>query len=162
MTQAGDKRRRASLAILGTRVELDAVRQGPLPEANVDRFGRAIDYLRISITDRCNLRCIYCMPEEGIPLSPKGDLLTFEEIVRIAGAARRLGFQKFRITGGEPLVVRNVVELVQAIAEVTHGATLCLTTTACFWPTSPSPCGAPASVASTSPSIRSIGSGLPR
>src|SRR5437867_3308585 len=82
-----------------------------LPERNVDRFGRTIDYMRISITDRCNLRCIYCMPEEGVALQPKDDLLTFEETTRVAASARRLGFRKFRITGGEPLVVRDVLTL---------------------------------------------------
>ncbi len=99
-----------------------------LPERNVDRFGRTIDYMRISITDRCNLRCVYCMPEEGVPLHPRQELLRFEEICRVAAGARRLGFRKFRVTGGEPLVVRDVLVLLAELRRATQGATLALTT----------------------------------
>ncbi|HSI04057.1 MAG: GTP 3',8-cyclase MoaA [Myxococcota bacterium] len=99
-----------------------------LADGNVDRLGRRIDYMRISITDRCNLRCVYCMPEEGVRLSPKDELLSFEEIWRVAGAAHELGFTKFRVTGGEPLVVRNVLVFLQGLRRVTGDATLCLTT----------------------------------
>lgn len=95
---------------------------------NVDRLGRRIDYLRISITDRCNLRCVYCMPEQGVALSPKDELLSFEEIWRVAQAAHALGFRKFRVTGGEPLVVKNVLVFLQGLRRVTGDATLCLTT----------------------------------
>ncbi len=98
-----------------------------LPSGNVDRFGRTIDYLRISITDRCNLRCVYCMPEEGVPLGPKDELLTFEEIWRIAAAARGLGFEKFRVTGGEPLVRKDAIELLRGLKARIGDATLALT-----------------------------------
>ncbi|MBI3180239.1 MAG: GTP 3',8-cyclase MoaA [Deltaproteobacteria bacterium] len=99
-----------------------------LPERNIDRFGRTIDYMRISITDRCNLRCVYCMPEEGVELHPRDELLRFEEICRVAASARRLGFRKFRVTGGEPLVVRDVLVLLREVRRATEGATLALTT----------------------------------
>lgn len=103
-----------------------------LPEGNVDRFGRTIDYLRISITDRCNLRCTYCMPEAGVQLSPKEALLTFEEIWRVAAAARRSGFRKFRVTGGEPLVVKGVLTFLAGLTKAVDGATVCLTTNAVY------------------------------
>jgi len=77
-----------------------------------DRYGRKIDYLRISVTDRCNLRCVYCMPESGvIPKNPR-ELLSFEEIEEVARAAISLGINKIRITGGEPLVRRDLVSLI--------------------------------------------------
>ncbi len=99
-----------------------------LVTGNVDRLGRRIDYMRISITDRCNLRCVYCMPEEGVALSPRDELLSFEEIWRVAGAAHALGFTKFRVTGGEPLVVKNVLVFLAGLRRATGDATLCLTT----------------------------------
>ena len=99
-----------------------------LAEGNVDRLGRRIDYMRIAITDRCNLRCIYCMPEEGVRLQPTHELLAFEEIWRVAGTAYGLGFRKFRVTGGEPLVVKNILVFLQGLRRVTGNATLCLTT----------------------------------
>jgi cyclic pyranopterin phosphate synthase len=77
-----------------------------------DRFGRTHSYLRISVTERCNLRCIYCMPEEGVPLLPKDELLTFEELERLAAMFVRLGVTKLRLTGGEPLVRRDVDALI--------------------------------------------------
>jgi cyclic pyranopterin phosphate synthase len=85
---------------------------GPL----VDRFGRVHDDLRLSITDRCNLRCVYCMPSEGMTFLPRSEVLSFEEIVRVAGVARSLGVRSVRITGGEPLVRRNVCDLIGQIA----------------------------------------------
>lgn len=99
-----------------------------LAAGNVDRLGRRIDYMRISITDRCNLRCVYCMPEEGVPLSSRDELLSFEEIWRVAGAAHALGFTKFRVTGGEPLVVKNVLVFLEGLRRATGDATLCMTT----------------------------------
>jgi GTP 3',8-cyclase len=98
-----------------------------LPQ-NTDAFGRTIDYLRIAVTDRCSLRCVYCMPEAGVPLAPRLELLSFEEIWRVAASARRLGFVKFRITGGEPLEVKNILELVAGIRRVVGDATVGLTT----------------------------------
>jgi cyclic pyranopterin phosphate synthase len=74
--------------------------------------------LRISVTDRCDLRCIYCMPESGVTLVPPGDLLTYEEIERVAAAAMTLGVRRFRITGGEPLVRRGIEQLVKKLARL--------------------------------------------
>ncbi|RMG24498.1 MAG: GTP 3',8-cyclase MoaA [Armatimonadetes bacterium] len=81
-----------------------------------DSFGRTIDYLRVSVTDRCNFRCIYCMPEEGYPVSPKDELLTFEEMARLIHIAADLGIAKVRLTGGEPLLRRDLPQLIQQIA----------------------------------------------
>jgi len=87
-----------------------------------DRFGRAHTYLRISVTERCNLRCRYCMPEEGVQLLPKDHLLSFEEIERLAALFVRLGVTKIRLTGGEPLVRRGIEQLVERIGELkAHG-----------------------------------------
>jgi cyclic pyranopterin phosphate synthase len=80
-----------------------------------DSYNRKIDYLRISVTDRCNLRCTYCMPEQGIRLKSHFDILPYEQIVRIAAAAAGLGIRKVRLTGGEPLVRRNVAFLVREL-----------------------------------------------
>ncbi len=82
-----------------------------------DSFGRTIDYLRVSVTDRCNFRCIYCMPEEGYPVAPKEELLTFEEITRIVHISANLGIKKVRLTGGEPLLRRDLPLLVEKIRE---------------------------------------------
>src|SRR4030042_1830829 len=70
----------------------------------LDSFGRSIDYLRISITDRCNLRCIYCMPPEGVPQMPHNEILSYEEVQSVVRAAAELGVNRIRLTGGEPLV----------------------------------------------------------
>ncbi len=83
-----------------------------------DRFNRKINYLRISVTDRCNLRCIYCMPEEGVKLLSHQDILTFDEIVEVTKAAVRKGVDKIRITGGEPLVRKGIVDLVEMIGKI--------------------------------------------
>jgi cyclic pyranopterin phosphate synthase len=91
---------------------------GGLETALRDPFNRAISYMRVSVTDRCNLRCIYCMPAEGLPWIPKGDQLTFDEIVRVVEAAASLGLRSIRLTGGEPLIRPNLHELVAAIAAV--------------------------------------------
>ncbi len=81
----------------------------------VDPFGRTITYMRISVTDRCNLRCVYCLPQEGIALKTHGDMLTYEEMATVAGAAARLGVRRIRLTGGEPLVRRGVTDLVRML-----------------------------------------------
>ena len=92
------------------------VEQGPARAGGlVDRFGRGHSYLRISVTERCNLRCAYCMPEDGVPLLPKDTLLSFEEIERLAGVFVRLGVRKVRLTGGEPLVRRDIDQLVARV-----------------------------------------------
>ncbi len=77
-----------------------------------DRFNRKINYLRISVTDRCNLRCVYCMPEEGVKLLRHEDILSFDEITEVVKTAVELGIDKIRITGGEPLVRKGIVTLV--------------------------------------------------
>jgi GTP 3',8-cyclase len=88
--------------------------EGPL----VDRYGRVHDDLRISVTDRCNLRCVYCMPEEGLSFLPKSELLTFDEIIRLAQVAKGLGVSAVRITGGEPLVRKGLPSLVGRLSAV--------------------------------------------
>jgi cyclic pyranopterin phosphate synthase len=83
-----------------------------------DSYNREINYLRISVTDRCNLRCTYCMPEAGIALKSHSDILPYEKIVRIAAAAAELGIGKIRLTGGEPLVRKNISFLVHELKAV--------------------------------------------
>ncbi|HSV56898.1 MAG TPA: radical SAM protein [Magnetospirillaceae bacterium] len=93
-----------------------------------DLFDRRIDYLRVSVTDRCNLRCIYCMPAEGVPLLRHAEILSLEEIAKVAGAAVRLGVRKIRITGGEPLARRGVLDLVSLLRPLPGLRTLAMTT----------------------------------
>jgi cyclic pyranopterin phosphate synthase len=83
-----------------------------------DGFGRRIEYLRISVTDKCNLRCVYCMPEEGLPWLSRADILSYEEIESIVRTMAGLGLRRVRITGGEPLVRRDLLALVRKIAAV--------------------------------------------
>ena len=94
----------------------------------IDSYDRTIDYLRISVTDRCNFRCVYCMPEEGAPVAPKADILTFEEIERLARIAVSLGMTKLRLTGGEPLVRRDIAQLVAKIGAIPRLRDLSMTT----------------------------------
>lgn len=93
-----------------------------------DGFGRRIDYLRISLTERCNLRCRYCMPTEGIRFEPQDELLSGEEIQRVVEAAAGIGFRKVRLTGGEPLLRADVVDIVRRIAGVPGIEDLAMTT----------------------------------
>lgn len=93
-----------------------------------DRFNRKINYLRISVTDRCNLRCKYCMPEGGIKLLPHEAILTFDEIVEVVNEGVKLGIDKIRLTGGEPLIRKDVVSLVKMIASNKGVKDLSLTT----------------------------------
>jgi GTP 3',8-cyclase len=93
-----------------------------------DRFNRNINYLRISVTDRCNLRCLYCMPEEGITLIDHRDILSYEEIVEVVREAIQVGIIKVRITGGEPLVRKGIVQLVKMISGFKEITDLGLTT----------------------------------
>lgn len=95
-----------------------------------DRFDRKINYLRISVTDRCNLRCVYCMPEEGVELLSHKDILSFDEITEIVRAAVRKGVDKIRVTGGEPLVRKSIVELVKMIGEIDGVKDFSMTTNA--------------------------------
>lgn len=94
----------------------------------IDQWGRKIDYLRISVTDRCNLRCKYCMPNKDVKFIPKEDLLTIDEILRIARLASQLGITKIRITGGEPLVREGVIGLIKDIKSLDNIKEVCLTT----------------------------------
>lgn len=85
----------------------------------IDKFGREINYLRISVTDRCNLRCKYCMPEEGFSnLIPHDEILSFEEILSLTEAAAKIGISKIRLTGGEPLIRRNIVDLISRMSAI--------------------------------------------
>jgi cyclic pyranopterin phosphate synthase len=93
-----------------------------------DGVGRRIEYLRISVTDKCNLRCTYCMPLEGLPWMPRETLLTYEEITEVVGTMAGMGLRKVRITGGEPLVRRDLPELVGMIASVPGIEDLALST----------------------------------
>ena len=83
-----------------------------------DQHGRIIDYLRISVTDRCNLRCTYCMPESGICWTPHEEILSYEEIIRIVKQAAVLGICHIKITGGEPLVREGVAGLIKELKKL--------------------------------------------
>jgi len=100
--------------------------QAPL----VDRFGRLHDNLRISVTDRCNIRCFYCMPEEGGQYAPKQEILSFEEMVRFTRIAVGLGIRKLRITGGEPLARKDLHKLIGQLNEIPGIDDIALTTNA--------------------------------
>jgi len=93
-----------------------------------DDFGRAINYLRVSVTDRCNLRCVYCMPAEGIEKRPHRDILSYEDLTLIVRAAAELGISKVRLTGGEPLVRMDLPDLVRMSASIPGIDDLSLTT----------------------------------
>ncbi|MHC1720413.1 MAG: GTP 3',8-cyclase MoaA [Clostridiaceae bacterium] len=84
----------------------------------LDGIGRNIDYLRISVTDRCNLRCVYCMPEDGVDSLEHNEILTFKEILMIVKAASQLGIRKIKITGGEPLVRKGIANLIRRIKDI--------------------------------------------
>ncbi|HHW07190.1 MAG TPA: GTP 3',8-cyclase MoaA [Clostridia bacterium] len=94
----------------------------------LDQYGRKINYLRVSVTDLCNLRCIYCMPAGGVTKKERRELLTFEEIENIVRAAAQMGVDKVRITGGEPLVRKGIVELVDRLARIDGIEDLSMTT----------------------------------
>ena len=103
---------------------------GSRAEASKDAFDRTIDYLRISVTDRCNEKCLYCMPEGYKGWAQRADHMTADEIVRTVEAATRLGFRKFRVTGGEPLLRKDIVEILQRIWELPGTQTLGISTNA--------------------------------
>ncbi|MDP4198820.1 MAG: GTP 3',8-cyclase MoaA [Bacteroidota bacterium] len=94
----------------------------------IDQYGRVHDYLRIAITDRCNFRCTYCMPEEGLPLGPHAELLTLSEIASLAEIFVQIGVRKIRITGGEPLVRHGVNTLFEQLARIEGSPELALST----------------------------------
>ena len=99
-----------------------------------DKHGREITYLRISVTDKCNLRCRYCMPEDGICKKDHADMLTEDEIIQAVEAAAALGITKIRITGGEPLVKKNIVSICRRTAQVEGIREVCLTTNGVLLP----------------------------
>ena len=99
-----------------------------------DSCNRNINYLRIAVTDRCNLRCSYCMPEKGISLLRHDEILSFEEIYDFVNVAVDMGIDKVRITGGEPLVRRNIVSLVEMLANIDDIRDLAMTTNGIFLP----------------------------
>jgi len=99
-----------------------------------DSFNREINYLRISVIDNCNLRCVYCMPLQGLQFLPKTDLLSAEEIERVVRAAVSVGFRKFRLTGGEPTLRADIVEIVERLASIQGVGDLALTTNALLLP----------------------------
>jgi len=93
-----------------------------------DSFGRTINNLRVSVTDQCNFRCIYCMPEEGMIFQPRDEILTFEEITRFVGIAADLGISKLRLTGGEPTVRKDLPVLVRMLSEIPGVRDMAMTT----------------------------------
>lgn len=100
----------------------------------IDNYGRVIDYMRISVTELCNLRCRYCMPEDGIVKRAHDEMMTAEETIDAVKAAVSLGIKKIRITGGEPLVKRGIVKLCGAISAIEGVEELCITTNGTLLP----------------------------
>ncbi|MGB9629003.1 MAG: GTP 3',8-cyclase MoaA [Thermodesulfobacteriota bacterium] len=94
----------------------------------LDPYKRKINYLRISVTDRCNLRCTYCMPEAGVPLTPHEEILTYEELLRITRVFAEEGISKVRLTGGEPLIRKGIVHFISSLARIKGIKDLSLTT----------------------------------
>jgi cyclic pyranopterin phosphate synthase len=111
---------------------MSEVRVFQKPQILSDRFGRNIDYLRISVTDRCNLRCVYCMPPEGIELFEKERILTFEEMERFSRIAVSLGIRRIKLTGGEPLVRKGVVNFIASLRRIDGLEDISLTTNGIF------------------------------
>lgn len=93
-----------------------------------DSFNRTVNYLRVSVTDRCNLRCVYCMPEQGVEPMPHSRILTFEEIFEVVTYGVSIGINKVRITGGEPLVRKGITNLVKMLSEIRGINDLSMTT----------------------------------
>jgi cyclic pyranopterin phosphate synthase len=112
-------------------IEVDWAGEGSVPR---DRFGREIAYLRLSVIDHCNLRCVYCMPLRGLTFVPSPELLTAAEIEAVARAAVSVGFRKFRLTGGEPTLRPEIVEITTRIASVAGVEDLAMTTNAILLP----------------------------
>ena len=83
-----------------------------------DQFGREVDYMRIALTDRCNLRCSYCMPADGIQLAPKESILSFEELILLIEAGARKGIRKLRFTGGEPFVRKDIMTFFERVSKI--------------------------------------------
>lgn len=104
-----------------------------MPEQLVDRFNRVHDYLRISVTDKCNLRCVYCMPEEGMEFEPDERLLSFTEIAEVVRVLAGLGVRKLRLTGGEPLLRKDLDKLVAMLSAIPGIEDIALTTNGIFF-----------------------------
>jgi len=100
----------------------------PFPVPSLDQFGRAIQYLRISVTDRCNFRCVYCMPEQGMQWLPKSEILSYEEIAEVVRQLAPLGLRRLRITGGEPTIRPQIHELVRMLRAVPGISDIALST----------------------------------
>lgn len=111
-----------------------AMPREPDPRIAVDAFGRRVDYLRISVTDRCNLRCVYCMPAGGVPWKDRSEILSFEEIERFVVAAAAEGISKIRLTGGEPLLRKGIVDLVRRLRAVPGVESVAMTTNGTMLP----------------------------
>ena len=118
------------------------MRDLPVPQLHIrkvlsamkDKFGREITYMRLSVTELCNLRCRYCMPEEGVCKKQHTEMLTEDEMISVVRAAASVGIGKIRITGGEPLVKRNILSICRRTAEVDGIGEVCLTTNATLLP----------------------------
>src|SRR5256885_10547908 len=93
-------------------------RTGAAMSTLIDQFGRTIEYLRISVTDRCNFRCRYCMPLEGLPWLPKADILSYEEITEVVAQLSEMGLRRIRLTGGEPTIRPQLSTLVRMLRAV--------------------------------------------
>ena len=106
----------------------------PVADGMRDGFGRRIEYLRISVTDKCNLRCVYCMPEEGLPWLGRSEILTYEEIARIVTDMAAMGLRRIRLTGGEPLVRKDVPRLVAMLRSIDGIDDIALSTNAVLLP----------------------------
>lgn len=100
----------------------------PRQEVSIDQFGRRIEYLRISVTDRCNFRCQYCMPLEGLPWLPKAEILRYEEIADVVAQLAPLGLRRIRITGGEPTIRPQLATLVRMLRDISHVEDIALST----------------------------------
>ena len=99
-----------------------------------DQYGRNITYLRISVTDKCNLRCTYCMPEDGVIPVSHADILSVEETIQVAEVAASLGISKIRITGGEPLVRKGIVDMCRGLMQIPGIEEICMTTNGTLLP----------------------------
>ena len=121
-----------------------------------DAFGRSIEYVRLSLTDRCNLRCVYCMPPEGVASLPHDEILRIEEFARLIRIIAPLGVKHIRLTGGEPLVRKGIVDLVKEAKQTPGIESVALTTNALLLPASATTSSERALIASTFRSIRSI------
>ncbi|MEG0109378.1 MAG: radical SAM protein, partial [Lachnospiraceae bacterium] len=94
----------------------------------LDQYGRTIDYIRISVTDRCNLRCIYCMPKEGVQQVPHMEILSYDEIIKISRICVSMGIQNIKLTGGEPLVRKGIAGLLSNLKSIDGIKQVTLTT----------------------------------